>query len=105
MAIGLRDARKHPVRGVWIAADAGCCREGGRVVWPRSALAPLLQRRRRRDATVRFALVRQPVGSTSGRPTRSSIPAEVTMLDVVFLLTTAAFFALSIAYASGCDKL
>jgi len=27
------------------------------------------------------------------------------MLDIVFLLTTATFFAISLAYVAGCDSL
>jgi len=49
------------------------------------------------------------------RPRRSSAGAKTArgtgtasrplMLDVLFLLATVAFFALSIAYVAGCDRL
>jgi hypothetical protein len=32
-------------------------------------------------------------------------PRRLQMLDVVFLATTVAFFALSLAYVRGCDTL
>jgi hypothetical protein len=36
---------------------------------------------------------------------RRRIPGEPVMLDLVFVVVTAAFFAISIAYARGCDRL
>jgi hypothetical protein len=36
---------------------------------------------------------------------RSLSDVEVTMLDIVYVIGTVAFFALMLAYAAGCAKL
>jgi hypothetical protein len=55
-----------------------------------------------------------PTVATAGRATQrhdgplaaaSELHSGALMIDLVYLLTTVAFFGLSIAYVAGCDKL
>jgi hypothetical protein len=51
--------------------------------------------------------IRRPRGSSAGARTArgTGTASRALMLDVLFLLATVAFFALSIAYVAGCDRL
>jgi hypothetical protein len=54
----------------------------------------------------RFAVASAVQRSRPPRPSKTpAIHPGPDMLDAIFLLASAAFFALSLAYVAGCDRL